>query len=250
MLHGCNQDVDDYAIGTRMNALAEERGLIVAYPSQPRTANPSSCWNWFAPQHQMRGAGEPCILAGITEEIIAEYHIDPNRIFVAGLSAGGAMAAVMGATYPEVYAGVCIHSGLPYRCASDVVSALQAMSGDTAAQGHRRQSRCNSADVIRIRTIVFHGEADQTVHPSNAAKIVESQVNPGDHVESLECSPQGDRAYSRTVIRDEENGLALTEHWLIRGAGHAWSGGSADGTYTDPKGPDASRELLRFFLGG
>ena len=156
------------------------------------------------------GAGEPCILAGITEEIIAEYHIDPNRIFVAGLSAGGAMAAVMGATYPEVYAGVCIHSGLPYRCASDVVSALQAMSGDTAAQGHRRQSRCNSADVIRIRTIVFHGEADQTVHPSNAAKIVESQVNPGDHVKSLECSPQGDRAYSRTVIRDE-NGLALTD---------------------------------------
>jgi poly(hydroxyalkanoate) depolymerase family esterase len=248
MLHGGTQDADDFAAGTRMNVLAEEYGLIVAYPSQSKVANPSLCWNWFKPEDQMRGVGEPAIIAGITNEIVAEYDVDPHRVFVAGLSAGGAMAAVMGTTYPEVYAAVGVHSGLPYRSATDVASAFAAMGGDPGLRRRRQRKPPLAANNDpRIRTIVFHGDADQIVHPSNAAKIIEAQAKIGDSVERAKARPSASRAYSRTVTRDK-TGSAVVEQWLIHGSGHAWSGGSPDGTYTDPHGPDASREMLRFFL--
>jgi len=245
MLHGGTQDADDFAAGTRMNALAEEHGFLVAYPSQCKSANPSLCWNWFKPGDQMRDAGEPSIIAGITTEIIAEHDIDPQRVFVAGLSAGGAMAAVMGATYPEIYAGVGIHSGLPYRSASDVASAFSAMRGDRGQKRRQRKSRHTSDHALRVRTIVFHGDADQIVHPSNGAKIVEAHAKTGDSMESTTASTS--RGYTRTITRDK-TGAVVVEQWLIHGSGHAWSGGSPDGTYTDRHGPDASREMLRFFL--
>jgi poly(hydroxyalkanoate) depolymerase family esterase len=245
MLHGGTQDADDFAAGTRMNALAEEHGFLVAYPSQCKSANPSLCWNWFKPGDQMRDAGEPSIIAGITTEIIAEHDIDPQRVFVAGLSAGGAMAAVMVATYPEIYAGVGIHSGLPYRSASDVASAFSAMRGDRGQKRRQRKSRHTSDHALRVRTIVFHGDADQIVHPSNGAKIVEAHAKTGDSMESTTASTS--RGYTRTITRDK-TGAVVVEQWLIHGSGHAWSGGSPDGTYTDRHGPDASREMLRFFL--
>jgi poly(hydroxyalkanoate) depolymerase family esterase len=247
MLHGGTQDADDFAAGTRMNALAEEHGLLVAYPSQCKSANASLCWNWFKPEDQMRGAGEPSIIAGITNEIASEYDIDPQRVFVAGLSAGGAMAGVMGATYPEVYAAVGVHSGLPYRFATDVASAFSAMRGDPALQRRQRKSRPTSDHALRVRTIVFHGDADRIVHPSNAAKIIEAQAKIGDTVERTKSRSSASRTYTRAVTRDN-TGTAVFEQWLIHGSGHAWSGGSSDGTYTDPHGPDASREMLRFFL--
>jgi poly(hydroxyalkanoate) depolymerase family esterase len=247
MLHGGTQDADDFAAGTRMNSLAEEHGFLVAYPSQCKSANPSMCWNWFKPEDQVRGAGEPSIIAGITDEIVAEFDIDPQRVFVAGLSAGGAMAAVMGATYPEVYAAVGVHSGLPYRSATDVASAFSAMRGDPGLQRRQRKTGPSSDHALRVPTIVFHGDADQIVHPSNAAKIIEAKT--GDTVERAKVRSSASRAYTRAVTRDK-TGAVVVEQWLIHGSGHAWSGGSADGTYTDPHGPDASRELLRFFLKG
>jgi poly(hydroxyalkanoate) depolymerase family esterase len=248
MLHGGTQDADDFAAGTRMNALAEEHGLIVAYPSQCKSANASLCWNWFKPEDQMRGTGEPSIIAGITSEIAVEYAIDPQRVFVAGLSAGGAMAGVMGATYPEVYAAIGVHSGLPYRSATDVVSAFAAMRGDTGLRYRsQRKSHCGVDNDARVRTIVFHGDADQIVHPSNATKIIQAQAKTDDTVERVKARSPGSRTYTRAVIRDK-TGTAVVEQWLIHGSGHAWSGGSADGTYTDPRGPDASREMLRFFF--
>ena len=248
MLHGGTQDADDFAAGTRMNAFAEEHGFLVAYPSQCKSANPSLCWNWFKPEDQMRGAGEPSIIAGITSEIVAEYDIDPQRVFVAGLSAGGAMAGVMGATYPEVYAAVGVHSGLAYRSATDVVSAFAAMRGDPGLRGRgQRKSRRDADNGPRVRTIVFHGDADQIVHPSNAEKIIEAQAKMGDSVERAKARSSASRTYTRAVTRDK-TGSSVVEQWLIHGSGHAWSGGSADGTYTDPHGPDASREMLRFFL--
>jgi poly(hydroxyalkanoate) depolymerase family esterase len=248
MLHGGTQDADDFAAGTQMNALAEEYGLIVAYPNQCKSANASMCWNWFKPEDQMRGAGEPSILAGITKEVMAEFDVDPERVFVAGLSAGGAMAAVMGETYPEIFAAVGVHSGLPYRSATDVVSAFGAMRGDPGMRGPgKRRSSGAAKNNPRIRTIVFHGDADHIVHPSNAAKIIELQAKSTDTVERLKSPPSASRAYTRTVTRDE-SGSAVMEQWLVHGSGHAWSGGSPDGTYTDPEGPDASREMLRFFF--
>jgi len=247
MLHGGTQDADDFAAGTRMNALAEEYGFIVAYPNQSKAANASLCWNWFTPENQMRGRGEPSIIAGITSEIVASYDVDPHRVFVAGLSAGGAMAAVMGATYPDLYAAVGVHSGLPYRSAADLPSAFAAMRGDAGPRGRRsRMSRSAADDGPRIRTIVFHGDADNIVHPSNAANIVEA-AKEGESIERAEARHAATRAHTRTVTRDK-TGAVVVEQWLIHGSGHAWSGGSPDGTYTDPQGPDASSEMLRFFL--
>jgi poly(hydroxyalkanoate) depolymerase family esterase len=247
MLHGGTQDANDFAAGTRMNALAEEHGFIVAYPSQSKAANASLCWNWFTPENQMRGRGEPAIIAGITRKIVAEYAVDPARVFVAGLSAGGAMAAVMGATYPDLYAAVGVHSGMPYRSAADLSSAFAAMRGDAGPRGRRpRKARGAADDSTCIRTIVFHGDADNIVHPSNAPNMVQTE-RAGESVERAEARHAAIRAHTRTVTRDK-TGAVVVEQWLVHGSGHAWSGGSPDGTYTDPRGPDASQEMLRFFF--
>jgi poly(hydroxyalkanoate) depolymerase family esterase len=247
MLHGGTQDGDDFAAGTRMNDLAEKHGLLVAYPSQAKAANASLCWNWFTPENQIRGRGEPSIIAGITTDIIATYDIDPARVFVAGLSAGGAMAAVMGATYPDLYTAVGVHSGLPYKSAADLPSAFAAMRGDAAPLGlGSRKSRGAANDGPRIRTIVFHGDADNIVHHSNGASIV-GTAKEGESIEGAEARNTAARAHTRTVTRDK-TGKVVVEQWLIHGGGHAWSGGSRHGTYTDPQGPDASNEMLRFFL--
>jgi poly(hydroxyalkanoate) depolymerase family esterase len=246
MLHGGTQDAEDFAAGTRMNALAEQHGFIVAYPCQSKAANASLSWNWFRPENQVRGRGEPAFIAGITSEIVAEYGVDPARVFVAGLSAGGAMAAVMGAIYPDLYAAVGVHSGLPYRSAADLPSAFAAMRGDTRLRGRRSRKRRGAADSPRIRTIIFHGDADNIVHPSNAANMVEAE-RVSESVERAVAQRAAIRGHTRTLTRDK-TGAVVVEHWLVHGSGHAWSGGSPDGTYTDPHGPDASREMLRFFF--
>lgn len=254
MLHGCQQGPDDFAAATRMNALAEEHGLVVVYPKQTVKANKSNCWNWFESRHQQREAGEPSIIAGITREVVAAYGADADRVYVAGLSAGGAMAAVMATTYPDVYAAVGIHSGLAYASAHDIPSAFNAMRGD----GLARLTPASGASGTRVvPTIVFHGDRDATVHPSNgdeliadAAKVArpaagaDSESAPRHSVEQGEASG---RTYTRSVYRTER-GDTVIEHWLVHGAAHAWSGGSAEGSYSDPAGPDASREMLRFFL--
>ena len=248
MLHGCTQNPDDFAMGTRMNRLAEEHGFIVAYPRQAMSANQSACWNWFNLKDQMRDRGEPSIIAGITRAIMADFDIDAERVYVAGLSAGGAMAAIMGATYPELYAATGIHSGLPHGCATDVASAFAAMRGTAtpAAAAHRKRHPKGANG--RVRTIVFHGASDQKVHPSNADIILaEARAGlPASTPEVQHDGTTGGRAYTRTVIADAD-GVPHVEHWAIEGLGHAWSGGSPQGSYTDQHGPDASREMLRFF---
>jgi poly(hydroxyalkanoate) depolymerase family esterase len=244
MLHGCTQNPDDFAIGTGMNRLAEERGFIVAYPGQPASANPSACWNWFDVAHQTRDEGEPAILAGVTRAVMAEFAVDPARVYVAGLSAGGAMAAVLSATYPELYAAAGVHSGLPRGAAADLPSALAAMRGSETppAPGARLANG-------RVRTIVFHGANDKVVHPSNAAAILADAcaglADPAQ--ESILDGAAGGRTYTRTLVMDGR-GVPHAEYWAVDGLGHAWSGGSPEGSFTDARGPDASREMLRFFL--
>lgn len=238
MLHGCTQDPDDFARGTRMNALAEEAGFLVAYPEQPSSANARLCWNWFEPAHQGRDRGEPAILAGIVAEIAAAHPVDAASVFVAGLSAGGAMAAVLGATHPDLFAAVGVHSGLPYGAARDVGSALAVM----------RSGRVGSAPASLRRgprVIVFHGDADRTVHPANGDAVA-GPPTPG---EVAERGAAGGRSYVRRVRAGGE-GRPAVEAWSVEGLGHAWSGGDAGGTHADPAGPDASREMVRFFLAG
>jgi poly(hydroxyalkanoate) depolymerase family esterase len=241
MLHGCKQNPDDFAAGTGMNALAEQNSCFVVYPAQARAANGSNCWNWFKANDQQRDRGEPSIIADITRDAIQKYHIDPSRVYVAGLSAGGAMAAIMGATYPELYAAVGIHSGLPVGAAHDLPSAFAAMKNGAARGGPR------SVRGQPIPVIVFHGDRDVTVHPSNAEQALAQCIEPDQgHVTVEEGKVPHGHAYTRAVQHDRD-GKVIAERWVVHGAGHAWSGGNLDGSYTDPKGPNAAREMIRFF---
>jgi len=242
MLHGCTQHPEDFAAGTTMNALAEEHGCLVLYPEQPRSANANACWNWFEASHQRRDGGEPAILAGMTRAILREHGGDPQRVFAAGLSAGGAMAAILGTAYPELYAAVGVHSGLAAGSAHDLMSALNAMKG---AHGKKKRG---AAPAGKVPAIVFHGDSDGTVHPSNGEAVLRQFTGSSKLREVEERGDDGaGRSHTRTVLLDGAN-TPVAEYWALHGAGHAWSGGSTAGSYADAGGPNASREMLRFFL--
>ena len=239
MLHGCTQNPDDFARGTRMNALARERGFLVLYPAQSPAHNPQGCWNWFKHSHQAAARGEPAILAGMVREVMASHDIDPKRVYVAGLSAGGAMAAILGETHPELFAAIGVHSGLAAGAATDVQGALSAMSGAPLPP-----RRARTAPVTP--TIVFHGDADHTVNVVNGARVLEGTGLRERRESRIESTAKG-RSFTRRVLVDGQ-GAERAEQWTIHGAGHAWSGGDRAGSYADPLGPDASAEMLRFFL--
>ncbi|MDI4237425.1 PHB depolymerase family esterase [Bradyrhizobium sp. Arg237L] len=241
MLHGCTQSPEDFAAGTRMNFIAEAQPCFVVYPAQRSEANHAKCWNWFRTTDQQRGTGEPSLIAGITRQIMREYSVDQMRVYVAGLSAGAAAAVIMGATYNDLYAAVGVHSGLACGAATDLPSALLAMR-----QGGGFDHRTGSTDPVP--TIVFHGDRDSTVHPKNGDQVIEQFIDAVSTERNVHRGQvAGGHAYTRTVHSDAR-GRHVLEHWSIHGAGHAWSGGSSAGSYTDPRGPDATREMLRFFL--
>jgi len=260
MLHGCTQSADDFAAGTRMNRLADEHGFLVIYPEQPTSANPSKCWNWFMPEDQVRDSGEPSLIAGIVRDVAARHSVDAQCIFVAGLSAGAAMAVILGETYPELFAGVGVHSGLPYRSAHDIPSAMAAMKGGRSGLASLRAAPRSGARPRRkvaqaVPTIVFHGDRDHTVQQSNGIEIVQQARNAHASAEPAmdvddrmeRGTSPGGRSFSRTIHADAA-GRTRVESWTVHGGGHAWAGGSATGSYTDASGPDASAEMVRFFL--
>ncbi len=252
MLHGCKQDPDDFAAGTRINQLAEEQGFLVAYPAQSPRANGSKCWHWFEPRDQARHGAEPSIIAGIVAEIGRSYRIDERRVFVAGLSAGAAMAVILGETYPDVFCAVGAHSGLPYGAAHDVASAFAAMHGaGVRGPAHQGAARV-PASTRGIPTIVFHGNRDATVVPQNGLAIAEraaARLEPdaGPLAREVHDLDAPGRRCTRTRHVDVD-GVPWVEQWIVHGGGHAWSGGSASGSFAEPQGPDASREMMRFFL--
>ena len=239
MLHGCTQSPDDFAAGTGMNALAEQHGFLVAYPAQPSGANANKCWNWFRAEDQARDRGEPALIAGLTHDILRDYPVDPARVYVAGLSAGGAAAAIMGAAYPDLFSAVGVHSGLAVGSAADIPQAFSAMrsgaSGKKLAQG--------------VPTIVFQGLADATVNPSNGQAVVAQTLaaHSGLKRSTSKGKSAGGKSYRQTCY-DDAKGRSICEYWEIDSAGHAWAGGQPNGSYTDPNGPSASEEMLRFFL--
>jgi poly(hydroxyalkanoate) depolymerase family esterase len=256
MLHGCTQTPEDFAVGTRMNERAEEQLFFVAYPAQAPSANRSKCWNWFKGADQSRDQGEPSLIAGITHQIESTYAVESRRVYVAGLSAGGAMAVILGTTYPELYAAIGIHSGLAYGSAHDLPSALAAMqhggTAPTIARNSGTLGATPNAGVVPM--IVFHGDRDTTVHPRNADQLIAQWAafysadgsNRTPEVTVQRGQVRAGQAYTRAIYHDR-NGQAIMEQWLVHGAGHAWSGGSASGSFTNPSGPDATQEMLRFF---
>lgn len=247
MLHGCTQSPDDFARGTRMNAVARQHGYIVAYPAQPQSRNASKCWNWFRSQDQQRGGGEPGLIAELTRDIIRRYGLDERRVYVAGLSAGGAMAAVLGRTYPDVFAAIGVHSGLPFGAAHDLPSAFAAMK-----QGGGGSPCAPSSTLIDpLPAIVFHGDRDTTVKVCNGTAIITQCTEAHASASNLRTTVErgaaaNGRSYTRTSFLDS-NDMVVAEQWVVHGAGHAWSGGDSSGSFTDPSGPDASEQMVRFF---
>lgn len=244
MLHGCTQTHADFARGTGMNDLAETHRLIVAYPQQSRGDNAQSCWNWFSSGDQRRGRGEPEILARMARHLAGVHAVPQDRVFVAGLSAGAAMAVILGQTHPDIFAAVGAHSGLPFGAARDVPGAFTAMNGTARPEGSGRRAAAATP------TIVFHGSADKTVHPLNGDRIAADTLAAGPEQTLFDrrTGKTAGRAYTCESTATED-GRVLLEHWVIEGLGHAWSGGRAGGSYADPLGPDASAEMVRFFLG-
>jgi poly(hydroxyalkanoate) depolymerase family esterase len=247
MLHGCTQDAQDFARGTRMNATAEAAGALVLYPTQTQSANANGCWNWFRPEDQKAGAGEPALLLAMVQHAVSAHAVDAKRVYVAGLSAGGAMAAVLAQQHPEVFAAFGVHSGLPAGAANNMMGALSAMK--SGAKGWRAPSPKNGAQVVPL--IVMHGDADTTVHQCNAALLLEGAASGmSTSVQTQEQGTSSDgRRFTRTCVVDPAApGNVVAEHWLLHGAGHAWSGGDARGSHTSAHGVNASAEMLRFFL--
>ena len=233
MLHGCTQDPDDFALGTRMNELAAQRGVIVLYPMQTSASNPAKCWNWFRPEDQRRGSGEPAAIVDLVRHVSQAHRVDRDRVYAAGLSAGGAMAAILAQQYPDVFAAVGVHSGLAPGAASDATSAFAAMR-----QGTRDAPLAGDG---RVPVIVLHGDRDTTVHPANANRVLAALL-PRDSSEDIEEAGDAKRSVYRSA------GRVVGESWTLRGTGHAWSGGNPAGSHTTPTGTDASAEMLRFFL--
>jgi poly(hydroxyalkanoate) depolymerase family esterase len=264
MLHGCTQDPTTFAAATRMNDLADRHGFIVVYPAQPRGRNPQGCWSWFLPEHQRRGAGEPAIIAGIVGELIdgdPRCTIDPERVFVAGLSSGGAMALILAMCYPDRFAGVAVHSGLPYRSADNVASAFQAMArGGGSAETLARAVRGAIGPHSRpVPSLVIYGTADRTVSPANATQLLQQSMTANHLAEpdgrrhelarptsSWRSRSPGGHTYTSSRWTDDRGALV---HELIEvdGLGHAWSGGAPGGSYTDPRGPSATETIAEFF---
>ena len=237
MLHGCTQSPADFATGTGMNALADAQGVIVAYPAQTQGANMSKCWNWFRPGDQGRDGGEPAVLAGITRDIVRHHNADPAQTYVAGLSAGAAAAVILAQAYPDLFAAVGVHSGLPAGAARDVPSAMAAMRTGVAG------TRLTHA----IPTIVFHGTGDHTVDIKNGQAVAkQAQQGFAGKTQMTKRQTNGGRR-SDIAAQTLSDGRTSCELWLIDGAPHAWAGGDPAGSYTDPTGPDASAEMLRFF---
>lgn len=259
MLHGCTQDADDLARGTRMDDLAREQGVAVLYPEQAETAHPTRCWNWYEPAHQRRGAGEPALLAAMIGEMVARHELDSERVFVAGISAGGAMAVSLAATYPDLVTAAASHSGVPFGAARGIEEALAILAGTVESPAHDLPEALLEAMGDRARPIpllVLHGERDEVVSARNAEWFGEqwsgfiAQVSGVPSVEELNPVRKGADRSSRVRAFRDASGRVIFEMWRFPGVGHAWSGGSGDGTYTDPDGPDASRIILNFFLGG
>ena len=250
MLHGYGQDADDFARGTGMNALAEKYGCLVAYPEQSCDAYGARCWNWFEQAHHHRGQGEPALIAGVAARIMSKYAVDAGKVFVAGLSSGGAMAVIVGRTYPDLFAAVGCHSGLAHGAARDRFGAMQAMlhgaDGDAHYGAHHRSYAFDG-----VPTIVFHGDLDATVHPNNCRHVVEQTIQAAmagrAFSASRETGEATGRSFTREIFRSTTGGV-VAEQWTLHGAGHAWSGGSRRGSHTDASGPDASEEMMRFFI--
>jgi poly(hydroxyalkanoate) depolymerase family esterase len=264
LLHGCTQDAADIARGTRITEHADREGFIALLPEQPASANAKKCWNWYDPAHQARDAGEPSLIAGMTAKVTADYAVDPDRVHLAGISAGAGMAALVAVAYPETYASVAMHSGIAWRAATSVMAALGVMGGGpslaVADSLGREAAAAMGARKRAIPALVIQGGSDKVVHPANAAALArqwtrmnanarptdEPQIALRDDAESNDRSGETNGYHWTRATFGA--GQETVDELIVAELGHAWSGGSSTGTFTDEHGPDATAEIVRFFI--
>ena len=261
MLHGCTQDATQFSTGTKMNALSEEKGFLVLYPEQNSSANSNKCWNWFETGHQSRGSGEPSVIAGMVQSIKTNYSIQNDQVYVAGLSAGAAMSVIMGATYPDVFSGIGVGAGLEYKAATSMIEAFTAMSsgGPNPIQKGRDAFKAMGSRAKPLKVIVFHGTSDYTVNKINGDQVISQWAvtnslaatgtegwldDQADNTQNLQV-PSG-KSYTVYDYKAQDEKVWMKKVNVLN-MGHAWSGGSSQGSYTDPQGPDASRMMWEFF---
>jgi poly(hydroxyalkanoate) depolymerase family esterase len=239
-LHGCRQSPESFATGTRIARAADQAGALVLLPRQLRRANPFRCWNWFDRPTQ-QGRGEAAIVIGMIEAVAAGYAIDPQRVYVAGLSAGAALAAVLASCYPEHFAAVAMHSGVAYGAAQSPLVARAAISQGSSLDGEASaaMARLFAKSDLPVPALVVHGTADEAVPPLHAPQVVA-------HFLALNrLGEDGGRRYTATTWR--QGGRLLARQVLIDQLGHAWSGGDDSEEYHDSAGPDATRLIVAFF---
>ena len=264
LLHGCRQSAADAAAGTGLNALADRHVFVAVYPEQTKRHNRGACWNWFRPGDQRRDAGEPELIAGITRRLLdanLPVRTDPDRVYVAGLSAGGAMAAILGVTYSDLYAAVGVHSGVPYGAARTAGAALRVMrsgAGDPEQQARLARSAMGARARV-VPLVVVHGDEDRKVAPGNGDSLVRQWLTLACLASGGAWRPDLDRADATRQEHSpgelpytvhswhDPSGHPFVEYWRVSGLGHAWSGGSRGASYVDPRGPDATEAMYRFF---
>ena len=265
LLHGCTQKAADFAAGTGMNQLAEQYGFIALYPQQKRTSNQTLCWNWYKSSHQFRDRGEPALIAHMVQAIsenTSQWTIDSSRVYVVGASAGAAMAVILGATYPDIFAAIGVHSGVEYQAVTNIIGGLKLVLGggpDPVKQGQKAFEAMGSYKRM-VPTIVFQGTRDRIVPPINGDQVVQQwmQTNhlasQGLYVADFKnptttTSGQVPEGLTYTVSTWEDHtGKEVQQYWKIDGLAHAWSGGNPAVSYTDPRGPNASEVMYQFFM--
>lgn len=266
MLHGCRQKPGNLAEISGMNVVADKNNFLAVYPEQPLHANLLRCWNWFDPKHQSRGAGEPAVLAAVIEQVSSSYKVDGSRVYVAGISAGGAMAVILGATYPDLISAVGVVAGMEYGAAAGMSEGLAAMKHggpDPEQQGlaafAAMRQGLSERPRHRMPVIIFQGDADPYVNTLNASQIMSQWARTNqclngheqdgcvlDNAQPAKATVPGGRNFEKYAYKDA-GGRLLMEKWMVEGMGHAWPGSPVAADYADPKGPNASEEMWRFF---
>ena len=260
MLHGCRQDADEFAHLTRMNGIADRDNFLVLYPEQRRLANSMRCWNWYSRSAQT-GAGEAAILADMIRALVDEYQVDSKRIYIAGLSAGAAMAANLAICHADLFAACALHSGLAFGAATSSHSAVQAMQEGARIDAHDTGKRAYiqaRGKTDMMPAMVIQGDEDEVVKPVNAMQIVDqfavmNELLAGDgqaQVGELQQKSRTDRfnsghRYEVTDIR--RGGHTMIRKVMVSGLGHAWSGGPDSYPFSDARGPNASELICDFF---
>jgi poly(hydroxyalkanoate) depolymerase family esterase len=257
MLHGCRQDPLSFAEGTRMNKRAEDGRYAVLYPEQSTRSNPMRCWNWFETA-SIAGHGEAALIARLIDQITRRRRIDPRRVYLVGMSAGGAMACLLAVRHSRLFAACAIHSGVMYGVASSpmqAVSVMQSGASPASIDKARRLLHEVGEPEVTVPTLVIHGDRDATVNPLNADQII---VQLKERTEFIDPSmgkllasgerliDDGGRAYRQQDYTQQ--GRSILRKILVQGLGHAWSGGDSRYEFNDAGGPDATQLILDFVM--